>query len=36
MTFDESLVIDAIDVGVEAGNHATKKLLERNHQRPTA
>jgi len=35
MTFDESLVIDAIDVGVEAGYRATKKLLERNH-RPTA
>jgi LacI family transcriptional regulator len=35
ITFDESLVVDAIDVGVEAGYRATKKLLERNH-RPTA
>src|ERR1700730_2192471 len=35
ITFDESLVVDAIDVGVEAGYHATKKLIERNH-RPTA
>jgi DNA-binding LacI/PurR family transcriptional regulator len=36
ITFDESLVVDAIDVGVEAGYRATKKLLERNHNRPTA
>jgi DNA-binding LacI/PurR family transcriptional regulator len=35
ITFDESLVIDAIDVGVEAGYRATKTLLERN-RRPTA
>jgi DNA-binding LacI/PurR family transcriptional regulator len=35
IAFDESLVIDAIDVGVEAGYRATKKLLERHH-RPTA
>jgi len=35
ITFDESLVIDAIDVGVEAGYRATKKLLERNRH-PTA
>ena len=35
ITFDESLVIDAIDVGVEGGYRATKTLLERN-RRPTA
>jgi LacI family transcriptional regulator len=35
ITFDESLVVDAVDVGVEAGYRATKKLLERN-PRPTA
>jgi DNA-binding LacI/PurR family transcriptional regulator len=35
ITFDESLVVDAVDVGVVAGYHATKKLIERNH-RPTA
>jgi LacI family transcriptional regulator len=35
LTFDESLVVDAIDVGVEAGYRATKKLLE-SKQRPTA
>jgi LacI family transcriptional regulator len=35
ITFDESLVVDAVDVGVEAGYRATKKLLERN-SRPTA
>jgi LacI family transcriptional regulator len=36
ITFDESLVVDGVDVGVEAGHRATKKLLERNHHRPTA
>jgi LacI family transcriptional regulator len=36
ITFDESLVVDAVDVGVEAGYRATKKVLERNHHRPTA
>jgi DNA-binding LacI/PurR family transcriptional regulator len=36
ITFDESLVVDAVDVGVEAGYRATKKLLELNHNRPTA
>ena len=35
ITFDESLIVDAVDVGVEAGYRATKKLIERNH-RPTA
>jgi DNA-binding LacI/PurR family transcriptional regulator len=35
ITFDESLVVDAVDVGVVAGYHATKKLIERN-PRPTA
>lgn len=35
ITFDESLVVDAIDVGVEGGHRATKTLLERN-RRPTA
>jgi LacI family transcriptional regulator len=35
LKFDESLVVDAVDVGVEGGYRATKKLLERN-QRPTA
>jgi DNA-binding LacI/PurR family transcriptional regulator len=35
LTFDESLIVDAVDVGVEAGYRATKKLLERNN-RPTA
>jgi DNA-binding LacI/PurR family transcriptional regulator len=35
ITFDESLVVDGVDVGVEAGYRATKKLLEPNH-RPTA
>jgi len=35
ITFDESLVVDAVDVGVEAGYRATKSLLERN-PRPTA
>ena len=35
ITFDESLVGDAIDVGVEGGYRATKTLLERN-RRPTA
>src|SRR3984893_3577973 len=36
MRFDESLVIDAVDVGVEAGYRATKKLLELNAHGPTA
>jgi LacI family transcriptional regulator len=35
ITFDESLVVDAIDVGVEGGYRATKTLLERK-RRPTA
>ena len=35
ITFDESLVVDAVDVGVEGGYRATIKLLER-HRRPTA
>jgi DNA-binding LacI/PurR family transcriptional regulator len=33
--FDETLVVDGIDVGVEAGYSAAKKLLDRN-ARPTA
>ena len=32
ITFDKSLVVDAVDVDVEAGYRATKKLLE--HRRP--
>jgi LacI family transcriptional regulator len=36
IAFDESLVVDAVEVGVEGGYRATKKLFERNHQRPTA
>jgi DNA-binding LacI/PurR family transcriptional regulator len=35
LKFDESLIVDAVDVGVEAGYRATKKLVEHNH-RPTA
>ena len=35
ITFDESLVVDAVDVGVVAGYRATKTLIERN-RRPTA
>jgi LacI family transcriptional regulator len=35
ITFDGSLVIDAVDVDVEAGYRATKKLLE-HKRRPTA
>jgi LacI family transcriptional regulator, galactose operon repressor len=35
ITFDESLIVDGVDVGVEAGHRATNNLLERNH-RPTA
>ena len=34
--FDESLVVDAVEVGVEGGYLATKELLERKHRRPTA
>ena len=36
ITFDESLIVDAFEVGVEGGYRATKKLLESNHPRPTA
>jgi DNA-binding LacI/PurR family transcriptional regulator len=35
ISFDESLVVDAVDVGVEGGYRATKELLERK-PRPTA
>jgi LacI family transcriptional regulator len=36
ITFDESLVVDAVEVGVEGGYRAAKKLLERGNHRPTA
>ena len=35
ITFDEALVVDGIDVGVEAGYRAARKLLDHN-ARPTA